>query len=254
LTDLHVTVWGDGDPALLVHGSLGWGEYAWAEQRPLAERYRLLLVDRHGFGASPGSDGGDFERDAEAVASLLPDRAHLVGHSYGGVAALLAAARRPEVVRSLAVLEPPALQLVRGRPEVEEFIGRVASAKADAADAEDYMRRFLMAFGFPPPAERLNEQALRAAESSWHERDPGEAEIPLDELAAASFPKLVVRGAWDLAPPEARRVGRVVFHAICDVLEERLGAEGAEIAGAAHSVQRAGPPFNERLEAFWNAR
>jgi hypothetical protein len=37
---------------------------------------------------------------------------------------------------------------------------------------------------------------------------------------------------------------------VCDVLEERLGAERAVIPGARHSVQRTGPPFNERLEAF----
>jgi pimeloyl-ACP methyl ester carboxylesterase len=248
---LHVETWGHGDAAVLVHGSLGWGTETWAAQRPLADGYRLLLVDRHGFGESPGPDAGDFEADAAAVAELLPDGAHLVGHSYGGVVALLAAARRPSAVRSLAVLEPPALALVRGRPKVEEFVRRVAAAKQEAAGPEDYVRRFLMSFGFPAPTERLNERALRAATSSWHERDPGEAEIPLDELAAAGFPKLVVRGAWDLAPPEAQRIGRVVFHAICDVLEERLGAEGVEIAGAAHGLPRLGKPFNERLEAFW---
>jgi pimeloyl-ACP methyl ester carboxylesterase len=253
MSALHVETWGDGDPAVLVHGSLGWGTYTWAEQRPLAERYRLVLVDRHGFGSSPGPDAGDWERDAEVVAELLPDRAHLVGHSYGGVVSLLAAARRPEAVRSLAVVEPPALALVRGQPEVEEFLGRVGAAKAEAVDGQDYMRRFLMAFGFPPPTEQLNETALRAATSSWHERDPSEAEIPLDELASAPFPKLVVRGAWDQAPPDARRLGRTVFHAVCDVLEDRLGAERAEIAGAAHSVPRAGAPFNERLEAFWRS-
>lgn len=94
---LHVTTWGDeGDTAVLVHGSLGWGEDTWAAKRPLAEEYRLLLVDRRGFGASPGPDAGDFEVDADAVAELIPDGAHLVGHSYGGVVALLAAARRPD--------------------------------------------------------------------------------------------------------------------------------------------------------------
>lgn len=251
---LHVTTWGDGgEPAVLVHGSLGWGEYAWAAQRPLADHYRLLLVDRRGFGSSPGPDAGDFDVDAESIAELLPNGAHLVGHSYGGVASLLAAVRRPDAIRSLTVIEPPALGLVRGDDAVEEFIARVKVAKREAADPSDYTTRFLAAFGFPPPAEVLEGDALRAASSSWRERDPWEAKIDLAALRRAPFPKLVVRGAWDVAPPEAQAIGRPAFHAVCDVLVEELEAESATIAGVAHSVQRAGAPLNERLRAFWEA-
>ena len=88
---LNVTVWGEGDAAVFVHGSFGWGEETWREQRPLAEHYRLLLVDRRGFGASPANGRVDFERDAHDVAEVLAGGAHLVGHSYGGVVSLLAA-------------------------------------------------------------------------------------------------------------------------------------------------------------------
>jgi hypothetical protein len=70
------------------------------------------------------------------------------------------------------------------------------------------------------------------------ERAPWEAEIPLDELAAAPFPKLVVSGAHHAA-----------FDAVCDVLEERLGAERAVLPGAGHSIPRA-PAFNERVDQF----
>jgi pimeloyl-ACP methyl ester carboxylesterase len=250
--DLHVTEWGDGEPAaVLVHGSLGWGEESWAAQRPLADGRRLLLPDRHGFGDSPGPDAGDWETDAVSVAALLPTGAHLVGHSYGGVVALLAAARRPEAVRSLCVIEPPALGLVRGKPAVEEVIRRVTAAREEARDPQDYVQRFLHGLGLPARAVPLNERALRAAASSWRERPPWEAEVPLERLARAPFPTLVVRGAWDEAPPDARRVGRAAFHAVCDVLEDALGARGATVAGVAHRVQRAGEPFNRLLVGFW---
>jgi pimeloyl-ACP methyl ester carboxylesterase len=251
---LNVTVWGDrGETAVLVHGSHGWGEYTWSEQRPLSEYYRLLLVDRRGFGRSPGADAGDFDVDADSIAQLIPKGAHLVGHSYGGVASLLAAARRPDAVRSLTVSEPPALGLVRGDEAVEEFITRLTAAAKDAADPEDYTRRFFAAFGFSAPTEPLDGDALRAATSSWRERPPWEAKLDLDGLRAAPFPKLVVRGAWDAAPPEAQAIGGRAFHAVCDVLVEELEAESATIPGVAHSVQRAGEPFNERLRAFWES-
>ncbi len=93
---------------------------------------------------------------------------------------------------------------------------------------------------------------MRCAASSWRERDPTEAEIPLDELARAPFPKLVVSGAWDQAPEEAQRVGARAFHAVRDVLVARLGAECAVIDGVAHAVpQAAGDTFNERLRTFF---
>jgi hypothetical protein len=70
------------------------------------------------------------------------------------------------------------------------------------------------------------------------ERPPWEAEIPLDELAAAPFPKLVLSGEHNTA-----------FDAVCDVLEEQLGAERAVLPGAGHSIPRA-PGYAERLEVF----
>lgn len=252
-TGLNVTVWGDGESAVLVHGSFGWGTETWREQKPLAESYRLLLVDRRGFGGSPPNGRVDFERDAEDVAELLGEGAHLVGHSYGGVVALLAAARRTAGVRSLAVIEPPALGLVRGRPPVEEFIGRIANAVEEAADPPDYRMRFLRSFGFPAEREDLEGTAFAAARSSWRERQPWEAEVPLDELARAPFPKLVVRGAWDNVPGEARERGGAVFASICDVLEARLAAESALFEGAAHNPQLLGTSFNERLRALWES-
>ena len=254
--DLHVTVWGDGEPAVLVHGSFGWGEDTFKEQRPLADRYRLLLVDRRGFGRTAPRDGRvDFDADADDVAELLERerRAHLVGHSYGGVVSLLAAARRPQAVRSLCVIEPPAFSVVRGRPEAEELIALVAKAADDASDPEDYRVRFLRAFGFSAAGERLKMKAFSAAQASWIERPPWEATIPFDELANADFPKLVVRGAWDAAPEEARERGGRAFGAVCDVLEERLGAESAVFPGAAHNPQLLGAPFNDRLRTFWQS-
>jgi pimeloyl-ACP methyl ester carboxylesterase len=251
---LHVTVWGRGEPAVFVHGSMSWGERTWAEQQPLAEKNRLLLVDRRGFGDSPGPEAGDWEADANDIAALLSEPAHLVGQSYGAVSSLLAAARVPKAVRSLTVIEPPALRLVRGDATVEEFIHRISDAKAKATDPDDYRRRFYAAFGFDEPEDALTTRhELRAAASSWRERPPWDADIPLDTLRAADFPKLVVRGAWDDAPVEARDIGMHSLHRVCDVLVESLRAQDVSFRGAAHNPQALGPPFNERLLEFWRS-
>ena len=253
---LHVTVWGAGEPAVFVHGSFGWGTETWREQKLLADAYRLLLVDRRGFGESPPDGRVDFEHDATDIAQLLADGAHLVGHSYGGVVALLAAARRPDSVRSLAVIEPPAFGIARGVPGVETLIERIDAhfAAGQGLTEEEFLDRFLRAWGLDPrPAPRLAPAARRSVRASMTERPPWEAELPLATLAAARIPMLVCQGGWDMVPEEARRVAGAAFAAVVDILVERLAAERAVFPGAAHQPQTLGEPFNRRLEAFWRA-
>jgi pimeloyl-ACP methyl ester carboxylesterase len=97
----------------------------------------------------------DFEEDARDIAQLLGDGAHLVGHSYGAIGALYAAALVPLAVRSLTVIEPPAWRLA-GNAVTE---ARTAAFAAMRRDVEP--RAFLEAFhrmvnsGFPPPPDPL---------------------------------------------------------------------------------------------------
>jgi pimeloyl-ACP methyl ester carboxylesterase len=246
---VHVTVWGDdGDAAVFVHGSFGWGEETWREQRPLAENYRLLLIDRRGFGRSPPDGRVDFERDAHDVAELLDGGAHLVGHSYGGVVSLLAAAERPEAVRSLTLIEPPAFGVARGVDSVEELIGNIEAAAAKTQDPADYRVEFLRGFGFPATPTPLAGRALEAARASMTERPPWEADIPLDALAGVRV--LLVQGNWCPAPDTARALAGEAFRAVCNVLDERLDAQRA-VFPAAHNAQRLGKLFNDHLRSFW---
>ena len=254
-TDLHATIWGAGPRAVLVHGSMSFGELAFSEQRPLGERWRLELLDRRGYGTSPARAGRvDFDEDARELAALLDEPAHLLGHSYGGVVCLLAAALRPGGVRSLTVIEPPAFAIARGDPAVEEVVARIGRhfAAGQRLDEEAFLDGFLRAWGFDRLAPRtLAARARRGVRSSMTERMPWEAAIPLDRLAAAGVPVMVARGAWDAVEPAARERAGAAFAAVCDVLVARLGAELAVFPGAAHQPQLLGAPFNDRVEAFW---
>ncbi len=247
---VHVTVWGEGEPAVFVHGSFGWGEETWREQRPLAEHFRLLLIDRRGFGGSPADGRVDFDRDADDVAELLEDGAHLVGHSYGGVVSLLAAARRRESVRSLTLIEPPAFGVARGDEAVEELIRSITEAAESSDDPAEYRLKFLRGFGFSANPTPLEGAALEAARASMGERPPWEAVIPLDELA--DVPVLLVQGDWCPAPLSARARAGAAFRAVCDVLYDRLDARRA-VFPASHNAQRLGNVFNNQLQAFWEA-
>jgi pimeloyl-ACP methyl ester carboxylesterase len=249
---VHVTVWGDGEPAVFVHGSFGWGVETWREQRPLADHYKLLLVDRRGFGASSPNGRVDFDRDADDVAELLGGGAHLVGHSYGGVVSLLAAARRPDAVRSLVLIEPPAFGLARGDEAVEQLIRNISAAASTLEDPSEYRAAFLRGFGFPGEPVTLEGEALAAARASMTERPPWEAQIPLDELERVGLRVLLVQGDWCPAPDSARALAGAAFRAVCDELDERLDAERA-VFPAAHNPQKLGQVFNDRVRAFWEA-
>ncbi len=261
MTNLHVDVWGDGEPAVLVHGSgPSWGEETWEKQRPLADRYKLLLVDRRGFGKSPLTQRVDFAVDAEDIAELLNDGAHLVGSSYGGVVCLLAATLRPNKVRSLTVIEPPAFGIVRRDEAVENFISRlsVAYSKGQHATPEEFIAGFSEAFGYGKKSASTSavftEKDLKGIRSTMTERPPWEAEIQLDRLSAFHFPKLVMSGAWDNVSSSAREIAGMAVKAVCDKLEEKLRAKRTVFENASHNPQFQVPEkFNDQLRVFFES-
>lgn len=133
------------------------------------------------------------------------------------------------------------MDVARGEPAVEDFVagGEQLWRDGPTDDPEAFLHTFLRAVGssFEPPSP-LPPDLEQGARALIGERPPWEARIPLDALAAAPFPKLVVSGAHHAA-----------FDAVCDVLERRLGAERLVLPGAGHSVQRA-PGFVEALDDF----
>ena len=238
---MQVETLGSGPRVVLVHGSVV-GAETWSRQRPLAERWTLELVTRPGFLPLPPVARVDFEADAPLVAALLGNGAHLVGHSYGGVISLLAAAQRPAAVRSLTVVEPPALDAARGDADADAMIARVEELWAEGGpppDARAFLDVFLRTVGSSiPPVDELPPPLQRGAEMLLVERPPSEARIPFAALREAGFPVLVASGAHSGA-----------FDAVCDVIERELGAERIVLPGAGHAVQRA-EGFNEALERF----
>ena len=217
------------------------GRPTWSGQRELGDRFRLEILERPGFPPNPPVDHVDFEEHAVLVAEAVGDGAHLVGHSYGGVITLLAAAAVPDAVHSLTVIEPPAMASPGATPSSTRS-SRVASSggrQARPTIPEAFLRGFLTYVGsdYVPPSP-LPPQLEQGARTLIVERSPWEAEIDLDALAAAGFPKLVVTGAHLAA-----------FDAVCDVLVERLAAERLVLPGYGHTAQRH-PDFNERLAEF----
>jgi pimeloyl-ACP methyl ester carboxylesterase len=226
-----------------VHGSVVNGDATWAAQRPLQDRFELVIPNRRGFPPSGDVDQVDFEDEAVWLEQFVEPGTHLVGHSYGGVISLFAAARYADQLRSLTVIEPPAFGLASGNAAADAFVvGGVELWEHGPREPDAFLRGFMRAVGSSLPPGEFSPGLLQGARTLMIERHPWEAEPPLDELAATPFPKLVVSGGHSAA-----------FDAVCDVLVERLGAARAVLPGAGHSVQRLGEPFNELLTAFVSA-
>jgi pimeloyl-ACP methyl ester carboxylesterase len=244
--ELDVERLGEGPPVLFIHGDIVGPASTWRKQRTLADRWRLIIPNRPGFGGSPPLERNDFEIEAPLFAELLGEGAHLVGHSYGAVIALLAAAQRPEAVRSLTVSEPGALRLAEGSRVVDEMIAngeRLFREGAARLSNEEFLRLFRFGAGSARQTSgELPEELVRGVELLKRERPSWEAEIPVERLAAADFPVLVISGGHSDA-----------FEAVCDALADALSAERAVITGRGHTVPSTGEPYNERLKAFLRA-
>ncbi|MGC5615401.1 alpha/beta fold hydrolase [Georgenia sp. Z1491] len=238
---LHVEGHGSGPRVVLIHADVATGASAWRRQLELADSYRLVIPDRPGYGQSTAQGRVDFEREVEAVLPLLDGGAHLVGHSYGGVVSLLAAAARPSSVLSLTVVEPPAFALAPDLPEVREMVSALERVWAEEPDdPERFFSRFAAIIGERAwPRSPMPEAMADGVRQLMAERVPWEAQIDVATIREAGIPVMVVSGGHAEA-----------LELLCDRLAGELSARREVVAGARHAVPRVGPAFNDLLRDF----
>lgn len=255
---VSVTVWdeteGRGPPVVFTHGIFTWAtdeEYGFAKQRPLAQRYRMLMMDRRGYGASHDTLRSDFDVDAADIVHLLESLggAHLVGHANGGLASLLAAAERPDLVHSLAAIQPPTFRAAADSPAVRQLLERVEDVSVpDDVSAEDYLRGSTEGLGMTMPEP--THDRLRAVATSMRERPVWEAEIPTDALRDSTCPKLVISGTWEDAPELYRKYAGEALMECAESVSQAVEAELVRVSGYYPHTQQP-ERVNTALATLW---
>jgi 2-hydroxymuconate-semialdehyde hydrolase len=201
---LHVRDEGEGAPVLLVHGFPSSGEL-WDGVVPLlaAAQFRAIVPDLAGYGRSEGAERLDMASQADYLLELFDAlgirRAAVVAHDVGTAAAQILAARAPERVRGLALVDG-----VCGDQWAMEFVSSIREfdvAKADRLGR--VLSRSLREPGISPEALRSTiahweggeggQRLIRAARAL----DPSQTIGVAGQVRAARVPSLVLWGDED---------------------------------------------------------
>ncbi len=249
--EVYVEIAGAADAPVVVLGHGAGGNHAiWYQQVPrFAREFRVLTWDQRGFGASTNRHGRAHPRTATSdLAAILDhlgiERAHVVGQSLGGWAALGLLIAHPERVRSLVLADSLGGIPVDGWTKRRELTGGARDGFGDPS---------ALSVGFcteDPQRARLY-QLLGA----WR-RDPGASTADLfrgvgettfsdTQLAAIRCPTLFIVGDEDeLFPPAWIR------NAAARVPGSRV--EVVERAGHSPYFERP-DVWNDLVERFWHA-
>jgi 2-hydroxy-6-oxonona-2,4-dienedioate hydrolase/4,5:9,10-diseco-3-hydroxy-5,9,17-trioxoandrosta-1(10),2-diene-4-oate hydrolase len=264
---LFVTQQGTGQPVVLLHGggpgATGVSNYS-RNIDALAERFHVIVPDMPGYGGSSKElDHNDpFGDLAFAIRAMLDelgiDKAHLVGNSYGGAAALRLTLDRPDRVDRLILMGPGGIGTTRNVPTkgLGSLLAYYGGDGPSRAKLESFIRHYLVYDGSavddelidvryeasiqpevvanPPLRRPSGRDALRTLWRMDFTRDR--------RLARATTPTLVIWGADDEVnrPSGGVTLARTMPH--CDLyLAARTG----------HWVQWERPElFNTLAQAF----
>jgi len=253
---------GQGDPLVLVHGSLCDFRYWHFQMKPFSQHYRTIAYSRrYHYPNVWVGDGRDYSAilHAEDLAVLLRglglDQVHLVAASYGAYTALFLSIKYPDLVKKLVLAEPPILPWLQnihgGQPIVSKFMKNAWKPARQAFESGDLERgvRFFVsgvvgqgAFDtFPPPVQQM---MLDNAE-----------EMKAETLASECFPSLGRVEVGQIQAPTLLLTGEYspkMFLLIMDELKRSLpNSKRKTIPDASHALAAGNPKvYNETVLTF----
>ena len=232
---------GAGPGVVCIHSNASTSSQWRALMDRLATSHHVLAPDSLGAGKSPPwpTDRvvmlGDEVALLETVFAAAGNPFFLIGHSYGGAVALLAALARPERVRALVVYEPTMFSLLEAEAPGQAAANGIRSAAADAAADIDASNpaaageRFIdywMGAGTwrgMPKARQASIAASMGNIGQWSRVLFAEP-TPLQAFRALQVPVLYLVGAE--SPASSRGVARLLTGVLPKVSVEELAGLG----------------------------
>lgn len=220
---LEYEVTGSGEPVLLIStGPIADSFLPFLSDTAFAGRFRLIAYRQRGqVDGVPSAEPASFAEHAADGAALLAHlgvrRAHVAGHSSGGTIALQMAVDFPDVVHTLALLEP-ALMMVPSAPAFFEKAGPALAAYG-AGDRERAMAEFLGV------VSSLDWDTCRAAIEQHVPGGVAQALRNADTFFCSYLPALQ---AWRFGPEEAAVVATPVL-SVLGTETEHLFVEGRDL-------------------------
>ena len=209
--NLHVRDGGDGSlPVFFVHSLAGNGGQWVLQLDELRPWRRVVAIDLRGHGESDPAEDNDYSieamaEDVGAVADQLDLRRFvLAGHSLGALVAIEYAARHPERVAGLLLVDPNGDQTKVPRDQIEPFLATIR--KDPLGELEWYFRQ-LVAAGDPDAARWV----LDDLHGTHEDAIPSALEeatrySPLPALARYGGPKLSIISDMNSLPYSLHRL------------------------------------------------
>jgi len=173
---MYYAVYGSGEPILLIHGGLGYGDLWSGVVADLMKDHEVIVADSRGHGrSSRTADPFDYHGMAEDYVALLDmlgiDKAAIVGWSDGGIIGIDIAANHPDKVTKLfaqaananvAGANPKFGEAATVGPYVTMMAGIYSTVSPTPADFEKFTNDMLALWGgsFDYPDSQLSKIAV----------------------------------------------------------------------------------------------
>ena len=253
MSGMHAVEQGEGEPVVLVHGSLLDRRYWRPQMEAFAASWRTIAVSlRHYWPDTYDGSGFTMDQHVEDLAGFcagLGAPVRLVGHSRGAHAAFRVAERHPQLVRALVLAEPGGdLDASFGQAPSPGPAGAAAEAVQALRDGdpEAALRIFAGFIGHrgPLPSGPDDWQSLMRDNVTTLLGQVDEGRKPYARAAVAALPMPVLLVGGGSTTPGFRRILDAFAAAI-------PGARRASIAGAGHCMSAESPAaFNAAVLAF----
>ncbi|WP_206860243.1 alpha/beta fold hydrolase [Lysobacter changpingensis] len=193
---------------VMLHGFTGSKENWFPVARLLRERYRVIVPDLPGWGESNRIENADYgflaqsERVARFLDAVSPEEpVVLLGHSMGGGVAALTAARHPERVARVGLVDAAGVRFHDNRFGLDVLAGKNPFAVYDEASLQRYLDTVFFDDDARPlipwPADRIY-IARRKRDAAFEQRvldrigRGDERFLPGDEAARIDQPALLL--------------------------------------------------------------